>query len=88
MTKFAKSECKLNQGGGCMLKISLKSARVNAGLTQKDAAAKLGVSNKTLGSWESGTSFPSANKIEMLCSLYGVNYDNIIFLPEDSLKAK
>ena len=68
-----------------MLKISLKSARVNAGLTQKDAAAKLGVSNKTLGSWESGTSFPSANKIEMLCSLYGVHYDNLIFLPEDSL---
>ena len=71
-----------------MLKISLKSARVNAGLTQKDAAAKLGVSNKTLLSWERGTSFPSANKIEMLCCLYGVNYDNIIFLPKDSLKAK
>lgn len=68
-----------------MMKISLKAARVNAGLAQKEAATRLGVSNKTLHSWESGKTFPGADKIDALCDLYGIAYDNIIFLPNDSL---
>jgi len=63
-----------------MLKITLAAARVNAGLTQKAAAKALGVSNTTLCSWESGTSFPKANQIETICELYGVAYGNIKFL--------
>ena len=67
------------------IKISLASARVNAGLTQKEAAETLGVSNKTLCSWENGKSFPDALQIEKICELYGVPYDNIIFLPSNPL---
>ena len=69
-----------------MLKISLKAARVNANLSQKEAAEKLNVSNKTLCSWENGETFPSAEKIDALCNLYSVSYDNINFLPNNSLK--
>ena len=68
-------------------KITLEAARVNAGLTQKEVAEELKVSNKTVGSWEKGITFPAADKIDALCNLYGVSYDNIIFLPNDSLKA-
>ena len=68
-----------------MLKISLKAARVNANLSQKEAAVKLNVSNKTLCSWENGETFPSAEKIDALCKLYSVSYDNINFLPTNSL---
>lgn len=68
-----------------MLKISLKAARVNAGLSQKDVAKRLGISNKTLSSWENGDTFPSAKHINGLCGLYNVVYDDIIFLPSDSL---
>lgn len=68
-----------------MLKISLKAARVNAGLSQKEAAEKLDVSNKTLCSWEGGATMPSADKIASICDLYGIPYDNINFLPNDSL---
>ena len=68
-----------------MMKISLAAARVNAGLTQKEAAAMLGVSNKTLGSWEKGESFPNAKQIEKICELYVVSYDNINFLPNNPL---
>lgn len=68
-----------------MLKISLKAARVNANLSQKDAARELNVSNKTLTNWENGKSFPSAEKIDALCKLYNLSYDNIIFLPHNSL---
>ena len=68
-----------------MPKITLKAARVNAGFTQKEAAKALGISNKTLVNWEKGVSFPKADMVDKICALYGVNYDNIIFLPLNSL---
>lgn len=71
-----------------MMKISIKAARVNVGLTQKEAADRLGVSNKTVGNWEKGVTFPPADKIPAICELYGVPYDLLNFLPSDSLKAK
>lgn len=71
-----------------MIKLSLKGARVNAGYSQKDAAEKLGVSNATLCSWENGESFPNVKYVDKICELYGVSYDDISFLPNDSLKAK
>ena len=70
------------------VKLSLRAARVNSGYSQKDAAGHLGVSNKTLGNWENGITFPPADKIPAICELYGVSYDNLNFLPSDSLKAK
>jgi transcriptional regulator with XRE-family HTH domain len=68
-----------------MLKISLEAARVNAGLSQKEAAEKLNVSNKTLGNWENGKAYPSAAKIALICKLYNIPYDHINFLPNHSL---
>lgn len=68
-----------------MFKITLKAARVNANYSQKEAAEKLNVSNKTLCSWESGLTLPSAEKIDMICNLYGIPYDYINFLPNNSL---
>ena len=64
-----------------MFQITLKAARVNAGLTQKQAAIALGVSNCTLVSWEKGISMPKANHIDAICDLYKVTYDMLIFLP-------
>lgn len=68
-----------------MGKISLKAARVNAGFSQKAAAKALGISNQTLCKWEKGKAFPNAKQIAALCKLYGVSYDDINFLPGDSL---
>lgn len=68
-----------------MSKITLKAARVNAGLTQKEAAEKLNVSNKTVWAWECGKAMPKVNKIDEICELYGRSYDDIIFLPCNSL---
>lgn len=67
-----------------MPKISLKAARVNKGLTQKEAATALGVGNKTLWMWENGVSMPKADKIDAICDLYGVPYDNIIFFDKEN----
>lgn len=68
-----------------VFRITLKAARVNKGLSQKEAAEKIGVSNKTLCSWENGLSVPKADKINLICSTYDVAYDNLNFLPEGSL---
>lgn len=62
-----------------MPKLTLKAARVNAGLTQKEAAKRLGISNKTLWSWENGLSAPKATQTDGICELYGVSYDNLNF---------
>ena len=66
-----------------MVKISLKAARVNADLSQKEAAEKLDISNATLCNWENGTSFPDAMQIIKICELYGLPYDAINFLPNN-----
>ena len=68
-----------------MKKMTLRAARVNAGLKQKEAAKALGVGNKTLSSWENGLSTPKATQIDPICLLYGVTYDDLIFLPSNSL---
>lgn len=68
-----------------MAKMTLKAARVNIGLTQKAAAERIGVSNKTMCNWEKGASFPDASKIAVICDTYGVSYDDIIFLPNNPL---
>ncbi len=68
-----------------VIRITLKAARINRNLSQKDAAKALNVSNKTLWSWENGLSVPKADKIDAICELYGVSYDNLIFLPVNPL---
>lgn len=66
-----------------MAKFSLKAARVNKGLSQKSAAAVIGVSNKTLSSWENGITTPTVDKIPVICALYDVPYDQLNFLPDN-----
>ena len=68
-----------------MLKLTLKAARVNTGYTQKEAAEKLGISNATLCNWEKGLSMPNIQQVQRICELYGVTYDNLIFLPDNPL---
>ena len=58
-------------------KISLAAARVNAGMSQGEAAEKLGVSRATLLSWEHGkTGIPSKSLMD-LCSIYNCPLDAI-----------
>lgn len=59
------------------MRILLKAARVNKDLTQQDVANALNVTKKTVGAWESGKTMPKVDKIDALCLLLGVNYDDI-----------
>lgn len=66
------------------VKFSLAAARVNAGLSQKEAAEKLGISNKTLCSWENYLTYPSADMVPKICELYGIPYDQINFAQQSA----
>ena len=68
-------------------KLTLMAARKNVGLTQVEAAKRLGVGLSTLQSWERGVTYPDQPEIELLCALYGVTYDCLKFCPRNPLKA-
>lgn len=59
------------------MKYTLKQLRVGKGLRQSDVAVSLGVNRKTIAAWEKGISLPTADKIDVICELYGVSYDDI-----------
>lgn len=60
-----------------MFQISLAAARVNAGLKQKEAAVKIGVSEKTLGSYERGQTVIPGHTLQKAANLYGISADAI-----------
>lgn len=61
------------------MSITLKAARVNAGLTQAQAAKKLGFNIYTLQNYESGKTFPDVPAIKKIENLYGVKFEEINF---------
>ena len=61
-------------------KISLKAARVNAGLSQKNVCKIVHKTNKTLVNWETGKTRIDKANLSMLCKLYGIDM-KYIFLP-------
>lgn len=63
------------------MQLTLKSLRINKGLRQTDMALALNVNRKTIGAWESGKSMPTADKIDAICALLGVSYDDIKWRP-------
>ena len=61
--------------------ITLKAARVNKGFNQAEAAKAIGISKDTLSNYERGISFPDVPIINSIEKVYGVKYNELIFLP-------
>lgn len=61
------------------LKISLKAARVNAELTQREAAKRIGVSREALQTYESGKTIPNWDVVNRIKDVYGIPLDFISF---------
>ena len=66
-----------------MVRITLRSARINVGLSREFVAKSVGVSLSTIKNWENGITFPTQPQIEKLCALYGVTYDVLNFCPKN-----
>lgn len=58
--------------------ITLKAARVNAGLTQAAAAEAVEVDRKSLIRWEQDTESLKIGTLKKLCSLYNVELAELI----------
>ena len=67
--------------------ITLRAARVNAGMSQKIAAQKIGIAVDTLGKYERGLSFPDVPIIQRIEEVYGVSYQDLIFCPNITIKS-
>ena len=65
------------------LKLTLKAARQIKGLTQGKAAEAIGISVETLSNYERGKSFPDVLALKKIEKVYGVSYNNLIFLPSN-----
>jgi DNA-binding XRE family transcriptional regulator len=68
--------------------ITLKAARVNVGLSQKEAADRLKISRGTLASYEMYRTKPNIERAKQIAALYGTTVDNIIFLTKDCALSK
>ncbi|MCI8336945.1 MAG: helix-turn-helix transcriptional regulator [Peptococcaceae bacterium] len=63
--------------------MTLKMAREISGYTQKEAADLIGVRADTLGNYERGKTYPDIPILRKIEEVYGIPYDQIIFLPLD-----
>ena len=60
-------------------KISMTAARVNARLSQREAAKALNITPATLRNWESGITMPSVAKAAEMAMLYNYPIEYIFF---------
>ena len=63
------------------IKLCLKAARVNAGLSQKQAADKLNIGVSTLQGYESGKRYPRLDTLEQMQKVYGVSISYFTSMP-------
>lgn len=54
------------------MKITLKAARVNAGLTLQEAAKKLGIAYQTLSRYENNSGSVRQDMLKKMCELYNM----------------
>jgi transcriptional regulator with XRE-family HTH domain len=65
------------------MSITLKAARVNAGLTQAEAAKALGIAVDTIRQYEAGKTFPDVPMIGKIEEVYGVSYNDSNFFSNE-----
>lgn len=67
-----------------VMAMTLKAARVNKGLTQREAAELLGVSKDTLWNYENSKTYPDVPVIKKIEEVYDIGYNDIVFLPKNN----
>ena len=63
-----------------MIKIGnyLSELRRERGITQEELGRELGVSNKTVSRWETGTYLPPVEMLQALSNKYGISINEIL----------
>lgn len=60
--------------------VSLRASRVNANMTLQEASKAIGISEKTLRSWENGNTLIPAQMFNKLCEVYDID-KNLVKIP-------
>lgn len=58
--------------------ITLKAARINSGLDQKEFAKFIGVSNLTVSNWELGKTEPNLTQLKKISEVSGIPIDFLV----------
>lgn len=61
---------------------TIRELRRKAGMTQRDLAARMGVSHMSVSHWESARNEPSARQLRALAQVFGVPMEGIAFEKE------
>ena len=61
----------------------IRSLRKERGMTQKELAEKLNISDKTVSRWESGVQLPEAALLPDLAEVFGVSIDELYGIERD-----
>jgi transcriptional regulator with XRE-family HTH domain len=56
----------------------LSQLRKEQGMTQEQLGEKLGVTNKTVSRWETGTYLPPVEMLQLLSEMYGITINEIL----------
>lgn len=56
----------------------ISTVRKRMGLTQKQLAAKLGISDKTISKWEVGKGMPELSLMVPLCDVLNITTDELL----------
>lgn len=63
---------------------TLRTARDRLGLSQKEAAKRLGISDDVLSNYERGKSYPNVLMLKKIEEVYDVKYDQLLFLEKNN----
>lgn len=58
--------------------LKIRERREALGLTQTELAKKVGKSFRTIQSWERGESYPNAEYVAVLCSVFGTDPNDLL----------
>ena len=56
----------------------IKELRTEKGLTQKELADELGISNKTISKWETGNGLPDIVSLQPLCDKFDISINDLL----------
>ncbi len=56
----------------------LRNARKSVGLSQEEVAQRMGITNQNVSSWELGKSKIDMNQLLQLCSMYEIDFTDIL----------
>ena len=58
---------------------NIRALRIDAGLSQDELAARLGVSRQSVSKWETGSATPELEKLTAMSGLFGVTLDELVY---------